>query len=59
MSDKEMLDLIAYYAWPIVWVGNARCVIVTKGGSTEPQEDIRKAVRDALNLQVHGATSAV
>lgn len=52
MTDKEALDLIAYYEWPIVWMGNARCVIVTRGGSTKPQGNIRQAIKDALALQL-------
>lgn len=55
MTDKEALDIVAYYAWPIVWMGNARCVIVTRGGCTEPREDIRAAIREALRLQVEWA----
>ncbi len=58
MTDKEALDLIAYYAWPIVWMGNARCVIITRGGATEPTEDIRKAIKAAMDLQVKWALAA-
>lgn len=52
MRDSEMLDLIEYYQWSILWE-DGHIIIQTKGGDTKLYMTIRQAVREALSLQAN------
>jgi hypothetical protein len=45
LTDKEALDLVQLYRWPLLPVAGGKWVAVTLFGATEPVETVREAIR--------------
>ena len=56
IGDGEVLDLIAYHRWPIVWNAEGKCIVIAKGGNTQPVWFIGAAV--VLAVEKHAEWEA-